>query len=118
MTNIEWEQTLQDIGDMFDEYQEAASKTAIYPSQHRIMYPTLGLVGEIGEFSNKLKKVYRDGVTLDMDDALKELGDVLWYLSAIANDLGLSLGHVATENLRKLRDRADRGVIGGSGDNR
>lgn len=118
MSNVEREQMLQDIGDMFDEYQEEASKTAIYPSQYRVMYPTLGLVGEVGEFSNKLKKVYRDAVTLDMDDALKELGDCLWYLSAIANDLGLSLGHVATENLRKLRDRADRGVLGGSGDNR
>ena len=118
MSNVEWEQMLQDIGDMFDEYQEAASKTAIYPSQFKVMYPTLGLVGEIGEFSNKLKKVYRDSTIIDIDDALKELGDVLWYLSAIANDLGLSLGHVATQNLRKLRDRAERGVIGGSGDNR
>lgn len=106
------------ICDGLDAYQEYAAVTAIYPTQVRIAYPILGAVGELGEFSNKYKKVLRDGVELDIDDAMKELGDILWYLSAIANDLGVSLGHIAALNLQKLKDRQERGVLGGSGDNR
>ena len=101
----------------FYEYQEEASKTAIYPEQYKIVYPALGLAGEAGEVAEKVKKHIRDGV-LNVEDLKKELGDVLWYLAAIASDLGLNLDDVAESNLQKLRSRQARGVIGGSGDNR
>ena len=101
----------------FNEYQEEASKTAIYPEQYKIVYPALGLAGEAGEVAEKVKKHIRDGV-LNVDDLKKELGDVLWYLAAIASDLGLKLDDVAEANLQKLRSRKARGVISGSGDNR
>ena len=55
---------------------------------------------------------------LDKDDLTKELGDVLWYLSAVANDLGIDLQSVAERNIKKLKSRQERGVLGGSGDNR
>lgn len=42
----------------FDEYQQKALATAIYP--HPIVYPTLGLTGEAGEVADKVKKVIRD----------------------------------------------------------
>lgn len=102
----------------FDLYQLEASKTAIYPEEVRILYPSLGLAGEVGELCNKIKKHYRDGTPLDRDDLAKELGDVLWYVSALATDLKISLGYSATENLAKLADRQNRGVLGGSGDER
>lgn len=101
----------------FYEYQEEASKTAIYPEQYKIVYPALGLAGEAGEVAEKVKKHIRDGV-LNVEDLKKELGDVLWYLAAIASDLGLNLDDVADANLEKLRSRQARGVIGGNGDNR
>ena len=101
----------------FNEYQEEASKTAIYPEQYKIVYPALGLAGEAGEVAEKVKKHIRDGV-LNVDDLKKELGDVLWYLAAIASDLGLNLDDVAEANLQKLRSRQARGVISGNGDNR
>jgi len=101
----------------FDEYQEEAKKTAIYPDQYRVVYPALGLAGEAGEVAEKVKKHIRDGV-LNVDDLKKELGDVLWYLAAIAADLGLNLDDVAESNLQKLRSRQVRGVISGNGDNR
>lgn len=82
----------------------------------------LGLVGETGEVAEKFKKIVRDkaGVISDDDiaDIQKELGDVLWYISAVSDYLGLTLDQVAEKNLEKLFSRRDRGVQKGSGDNR
>jgi NTP pyrophosphatase (non-canonical NTP hydrolase) len=56
--------------------------------------------------------------TKEWEEIVKELGDVLWYLAAMADELGTTLNHVAEVNLEKLRDRKERGVIKSSGDNR
>tara|TARA_Y100000310_G_C20598140_1_gene771587 strand:+ start:716 stop:1045 length:330 start_codon:yes stop_codon:yes gene_type:complete len=102
----------------FEDYQLESSKTAIYSGSLDIMYPALGLAGEVGETLNKIKKYYRDGTPLDKEDMAKELGDILWYLSALATDLDLDLEYIAIKNIMKLKDRQERGVIGGSGDYR
>lgn len=47
-----------------------------------------------------------------------ELGDVLWYLAMTATEAGLSLNDIAYENIQKLADRKERGVLTGDGDNR
>jgi len=99
------------------DYQDQAVDSAIYPRDYAITYPILGLVGEAGEVAEKWKKSLRDGV-FDIDNMAKELGDVLWYLANISNDLGLDLGVIAQKNLDKLADRKARGVIQGNGDNR
>ncbi|GAA6733671.1 nucleoside triphosphate pyrophosphohydrolase family protein [Thermus oshimai] len=103
-------------------YQEEARKTALYPEAYRLLYPTLGLAGEAGELANKVKKVLRDHGGVLTEEArealLWELGDVLWYVAQVATDLGVSLEAVAQKNLEKLRSRAERGRIGGSGDDR
>lgn len=101
----------------FDEYQKAAAETAIYPAKYAGMYPALGLVGESGEVAEKVKKWLRDG-TPPEDGLKKELGDVLWYIAAIARDFDLSLEEIARGNLTKLRDRKARNAIWGSGDDR
>ncbi|MCV0439795.1 MAG: nucleoside triphosphate pyrophosphohydrolase family protein [Hydrogenophaga sp.] len=108
----------------FVEYQTRTADTAIYPGQGQIMglaYVGLGL-GESGEVQGKIKKVLRDdgGVISDEKRAAiaKELGDMLWYVSQTATELGLSLEQVAADNLAKLASRQERGVIGGDGDER
>jgi len=79
----------------FTEYQTKSRATAKYPViGHGVIYPTLGLTNEAGEVAGKIKKVFRDkdGIISDETrEALKaELGDVLWYLSQTATELGLS----------------------------
>jgi len=105
----------------FDIYQRAAYGTATYPPEQAIWYPTLGL-GEAGEVANQVKKIYRDdgGVLTEERKARikKELGDVLWYMAAIATDIGVSLTDIAADNLAKLYARKDRGTICGAGDER
>jgi NTP pyrophosphatase (non-canonical NTP hydrolase) len=100
----------------FDEYQEFARSTAIYPTTCKVTYPTLGLCGEAGEVAEKVKKYMRDGKSLD--GVGLELGDVLWYISALADDLGVTLEEVAQANVDKLKSRMERNKIKGDGDYR
>jgi NTP pyrophosphatase (non-canonical NTP hydrolase) len=97
----------------FEEYQQAARETALYPRRlENLEYPTLGLAGEAGEVANIVKKIQRDagGVTTSETRAkLKdELGDVLWYISACADELGLTLAEIAEFNVKKLAARHRR----------
>jgi hypothetical protein len=156
----------------WQEYQEFCKTTAIYPREGK-PYPLLGLLGEIGEVCEKLKKQIRDKVDL-REGIFKELGDCIWYITAWATDhgfrlsdlyveswdyakataedtvlelmfqaawlakletelgiqavlltwvslvqqLGFTVEEVTAANRAKLSDRKDRGVLGGSGDNR
>ncbi len=107
----------------YGSYQEQSRKTySDIPTDDPIVYPTLGLVNEAGEVAGKIKKIFRDrgGSISDEDrEALKgELGDVLWYLTQICTNLGLSLEEVAEANLDKLFSRLERGKIQGDGDQR
>ena len=106
-----------------NDYQTAARSTAIYPNLgNNISYPTLGLTGEVGEICNKIKKIFRDdkGVisTEKRFQLSSELGDVLWYISNIASELGLSLENIAQDNIDKLESRKQRGKLQGDCDNR
>jgi NTP pyrophosphatase (non-canonical NTP hydrolase) len=104
-------------------YDEFTRSLARYPKEQsnpqiiEAMYCALGLVGEAGEASEKVKKWHRDGKLVPLDLA-KELGDVLYYLTRLANTVGYRLEDIAQLNVEKLNDRAARGVLKGSGDNR
>jgi NTP pyrophosphatase (non-canonical NTP hydrolase) len=101
----------------FEWFQQECLKTAIYPKQQGLAYTALGLASEAGEYAGKIKKGIRDG-TFDDEAAAAELGDVLWYVATAAHELGYELDEIAYGVVKKLRDRAERGVIKGSGDNR
>jgi NTP pyrophosphatase (non-canonical NTP hydrolase) len=101
----------------FKDYQKKAVSFAVYPATHKVLYPTLGLCGEAGEVAEKVKKQVRDGV-FNRHEVAKELGDVLWYLANICNDIGYNLDEIADLNIDKLSSRKKRDVIQGSGDNR
>lgn len=105
----------------FAEYQAAAARTALYPGRgQNIYYPALGMGGEVGEILNKIKKIMRDDAGLitaaRKEDLKAELGDVLWYVSAVADELQVSLDEVAAANVAKLAGRLERGTLHGAGD--
>lgn len=107
----------------FDEYQKKTRETAIYPGKdNNFVFPTLGLAGETGEVSEKIKKVIRDkdGIVDEnsREEIKKELGDVLWYLAQLATELRISLNDVAEKNVAKIMERKERGTVHGDGDNR
>ena len=106
-----------------NEYQTEAFKFACYKDSD---YPFFALAEEVGELLGKIAKAKRGDKALETikelseyrDGLKKELGDVLWQLSACCNEIGFSLEDIAQSNLDKLSDRKKRGVIKGSGDNR
>lgn len=106
--------------DSFDSYQQSARKTAFCPPEHKITYPAVGLAGEAGELANKVKKLLRGDSNRDelMAGIKAEMGDILWYLSALADDIGVSLAEVAGENIAKLASRYERDTLRGAGDER
>ena len=105
-----------------DMYQKVAKTTAIYPREQAIIYPTLGLTGEAGEVANKVKKIIRDGTNKNdeglVQDLSAEIGDCLWYIAVLADDIGIKLSDIASSNLIKLENRKKKGTIHGSGDER
>ena len=94
-----------------------ASDTAVYKTEHSVIYPALGLAAEAGEVANKVKKILRDG-NFNREAIADEVGDCLWYIAALCRDLNVDMKELAKNNLRKLHDRKARGVIQGSGDKR
>jgi len=113
----------------FNDYQSKANLSAKYPKiLDNLLYPALKLNGEAGEVAEKVGKLMRDkgywpgeGKEISNEDRhalLLELGDVLWYVAAIATELSTNLEDVATMNLKKLDDRMNRDMISGSGDTR
>lgn len=110
----------------FEEYQRVAQQTAQYPKDNHIglFYAFLGLTNESGECAGKIKKLVRDhesiaqGLDEKREDIVDELGDVLWYLSACCDELGVTLEDIAKRNNAKLLDRLARNKIKGSGDKR
>jgi NTP pyrophosphatase (non-canonical NTP hydrolase) len=106
-----------------DDYQDFTETTAIYPKDTALAYLALGLASETGEVCDKLKKHIRDSTEDELSrsqaiELAKELGDVLWYVARIAQELDMSLSQVILMNYNKLTSRKANNTIKGSGDNR
>ena len=111
----------------FDDYQDKTKKYDLFDSTTDLkevgfIEKVLGLTGEAGETADKIKKILRDkdGIVSNEDKDLvtKELGDVLWYLAAIARYLNIPLSEVAKGNINKLESRLQRNKLHGEGDKR
>lgn len=101
----------------FDDYQGETRKTAVYPEENAVEYLALGLNGEAGEVAEKIKKSIRDDKELG-EELQQEIGDCLWYMARLLDELGYDFSDTAEANLDKLLDRKQRDKISGSGDNR
>lgn len=122
---LDKESTHEETSHGLCDYQSKAQEFAIYPEKESDfpLYPILGLSGEAGEVAEKVKKMIRDfdgePVSHSQRESIAlELGDVLWYLTDIASNMGYTLAEIADKNISKLSSRRERGVIGGNGDNR
>ena len=120
------------------DYQTLARKTAIYPKIIVIknptddqlkrcqaaniqvvditwIYPLIGLIGEMGEVANELKKVMRDDSFIITDERKKniidEYGDSAWYFVILAWELFINLHYTLRNNINKLFKRKRKRII-------
>ena len=97
----------------------------------------LGMLEEAGEIAGICKRVLRGdyGELVKSDaqrgnwylafrnedvllDLTKEKGDEHWYSTGLLNSLGITLNDVENINMKKLKERLEKGKIMGKGDNR
>ena len=112
---------IKDPGITPDEYQAQARTTFLLTDDpNALTYLSLGLANEGGEAAGVMKKWLRGDY--DLEETKKrmkgELGDVLWYVAVLADELGLSLADIMSSNIEKLSSRQKRGVLQGDGDDR
>lgn len=102
-------------------YDKLVKATAVFPAA-QYLYPYLGLAGEAGEVADQVKKSIRDdnGVITQerAEKILHELGDVVWYVTAIAHQFDMDLQDVMEINMEKLLSRKASGTIKGEGSDR
>ena len=94
-----------------DEYQKFILTRAgpVDNDQMGLILGALGMGGEAGEFIDLIKKHIFHKHPLDKDRCLKELGDVVWYVSFAAEKLGFKMSEVLEVNRKKLIARYPNG---------
>lgn len=99
-----------------NEYQKLAGRTLIdqpdfeiTQEQVMISWWAVGLTGEAGEVADLIKKGIYHQQGIDPLKMKKELGDVLWYLSALCTQFGFTLEEVMQHNVDKLKARFPEG---------
>ena len=99
------------------DYQKWTIETAVYPDAgkqtfNEMLYLTLGMCSEAGEFAGRIKKIVR-GDKVDPVSVVSEASDVLWYLTRIASTMNISMEELAQFNYEKLSKRQKEGSIQG-----
>lgn len=121
--DVKWEQTIQRVvrKDRYGEVADAADVIAIYPAivkrtwredipkEQRIDNALMGMVGEIGELVDLYKKEMFQGHEPDDIAKIREVGDILYYLTAYGIEMGWDMSEVMYTNAQKLYDRYPNG---------
>ncbi|PGL88598.1 hypothetical protein CN926_00930 [Bacillus thuringiensis] len=107
-----------------NDYQEKALRTwkTTGSVESRLQNVALGLSGESGEVADAVKKAIHHGhgftnyespigkgKSVSKVDVAKELGDIMYYISVGAHELGYTLQEIAEININKLAKRYPEG---------
>ncbi len=71
----------------------------------RIEHGVMGAVTEAGELMDIVKKSKIYGKKFDKIHMIEEIGDLMWYLAILCDDLGISFEKVWDKNIKKLKVR-------------
>ncbi len=89
-----------------NEYQQAARRTqnALLAKRDRVEHALWGMCSEVGEIHGIYQKVHQ-GHKFDKAAVSEELGDLLWFIAELSDELGISLEGIAEDNIAKLKVR-------------
>lgn len=107
----------------FEEYAAGVDYTwkpnhpPLTPWQQEVCFCETGLSGETGEISEMVKKGFFHGLPhlLEREKILKELGDILYYVTKFGQLFDIPLEEIATTNNQKLKARYPNGFVLGGG---
>ena len=94
------------------EYQRKAMRTAT-PKCYNTANAALGLTGEAGEVADEVKKCMYQGHPWQPSKIIEELGDVLWYVTLMAELMNVPLEYIVQANIEKLERRYPDGFFAG-----
>ena len=69
------------------------------------LHMLIGLIGEVGELTDAIKKCVIYGQPLDVENVIEELGDIEFYLEGLRQNLDISREQTLEANTNKLRKR-------------
>lgn len=103
------------------EYAKFTPTTFIVPEYQvdaTFAYLFSGLAAEGGEVAGNYAKYCRGDFGLDVlrERTFKELGDVMYFVTQLANELDINLEEVLLANMSKLKARLATGTIKGDGE--
>lgn len=110
--------TVEDASTILAVYPLLVEKTSRHDlaAQERVKNAVMGLSGEAGEVVDFLKKVYYHGHEFDANHLIEELGDVMYYLCWLCNEIDIDFSELCFYNMKKLTERypdgfdADRSI--------
>ena len=100
------------------DYSKWVEKKRLTQGHARLVENTLGLFGEAGEVAAKMKKKIRYGANVTSYEISNELGDVLFYTTALATYFLSDIGVVMEMNITKVDDTEKLGTLNGARYNR
>jgi NTP pyrophosphatase (non-canonical NTP hydrolase) len=102
---------MSSISTLLQDYHECVERTinSTLDTKGRLAMSVIGMAGEIGEISEPIKKYLYHGRSLNSERIQAEVGDVLWYLTALLSTLGLTLEDTFRMNMDKLMVRYPSG---------
>ena len=72
-------------------------------------YLSIGLAGEVGEVLNLIKKdLFYTNNSVERERICDELGDCLYYLCNLVNELGFTFDDVVNKNSEKVKKIIDK----------
>ena len=83
-------------------YADFVESMIITEGDARMFENTMGILGEWGEVAELLKKSVRDDHKVDKDKLTKELGDVMFYVTARMNLVSLTVSDAITSGAIEL----------------
>jgi len=92
----------------YEEFVMSIFKTFPSPIE-TLLHAGVGISGEAGEILDALKKTWVYTKPLDVDNLKEELGDILFYVTALATNIGTTLPELMQGNIEKLRRRYPEG---------
>lgn len=80
-----------------------------------LLNAVMGLAGEAGEITDEIKKHIFHGTPLDVQKIDKEMGDLRYYYTILAELIGTSDPDIKKKNHDKLKARYPDGFVEGGG---